>query len=247
MPPPLTDIVGFPVSSLSFEQNADALVTAARQRSGGWIVTLNLEMVARAARDGAYRDILSAADYMVADGMPIVWLSRLKASRERIAGRTAGVDMVRHLLIHFEGPMGVLGGIAPREALAKLGVPPARVPYVEDGRVDPDHLEPVVAALRQTGCRLLFLALGVPKQDLVARALKAHCPDIVTLGVGGSFDVLAGHTSRAPEWAQTSGLEWLYRLAIEPRRLWRRYLLLYPRALPAITRWALGSKPPSLP
>jgi UDP-N-acetyl-D-mannosaminuronic acid transferase (WecB/TagA/CpsF family) len=122
-------------------------------------------------------------------------------------------------------------------ALERLGVDPAHIVFIEDGPVRPGELASVIGAVNATRCQILFVALGVPKQDFVCRTLRAACPGLVCVGVGGSFEVLAGLVPRAPRWLRECGFEWLFRLMNEPLRLWRRYLLLYPRALPAIARW----------
>jgi N-acetylglucosaminyldiphosphoundecaprenol N-acetyl-beta-D-mannosaminyltransferase len=235
---PSIDVVGFRVSSLTLEDNAALIARSALAGNGMWVLTLNLEMVARAATDPDYHALTGDADLIVADGMPIVWLSHLDRRHAPIRQRTCGADLTVHLLRHFEGRMGVLGGQAPRQALERLGIDPARIAFVEGGVVQPDNLAPIIARLNSTRCQLLFVALGVPKQDIVCKALRAACPDLVCIGVGGTFEALAGIVPRAPIWVREFGLEWLFRLVTEPMRLWRRYLLLYPRALPSIARWA---------
>lgn len=235
---PWIDVVGFKVSPLSLEDNAALIARAALAGKGMWALTLNLEMVARATTDSSYRSLATDADLIVADGMPIVWLSRLDRVHDPIKNRTCGVDLTVHLLRHFEGRIGVLGGLAPRQALERLKIDPARVVFVEDGPVRSDDSASLSARLNAARCQLLFVALGVPKQDHVCRALRSACPGLVCIGVGGTFEALAGIVPRAPRWMREVGLEWLFRLILEPVRLWRRYLVLYPRALPAIARWA---------
>lgn len=231
------DIIGFKVSSLDFAGNVDLVSQAALSGRGLWVLTLNLEMAARAATDPSYRALVRDIDLAVADGMPIVLLSRLGLTARRLPGRSCGVDMVQHLLTHFPGRMGILGGVDPRAALAALGVDPARVVYIYDGKVDPDNLGPIVEGLRSSGCQLLFVALGVPKQDKVCRALRAACPSLVSMGIGGSFEILGGLQPRAPEILRAAGFEWLFRLLREPRRLAYRYLVLYPQVLPSVIAW----------
>lgn len=234
---PRLDIVGFKVSALPFQGNLDLIAHAAHAGLGMWVMTLNLEMVARAATDSTYRKLTESVDLVVADGAPIMWLSHLDRRRPHIAGRSCGIDLTEHLLRHFPGRMGILGGRAPRLALERLEVDPARIVFVEDGPVRPGELVSVIAALNATRCQVLFVALGVPKQDFVCRTLRAACPGLVCIGVGGTFEILAGLLPRAPAWVRDYGFEWLFRLMNEPLRLWRRYLLLYPRALPAVVRW----------
>jgi N-acetylglucosaminyldiphosphoundecaprenol N-acetyl-beta-D-mannosaminyltransferase len=233
----LLDIAGFRVSPLSFTENVALIQNAALAGHGLWVMTLNLEMVARAATDARYRSLIRHVDLTVADGMPIVLLSRLGLTQRRIPGRSCGVDIVEHCLTHFRGRMGILGGRMPRATLQRLSVDPARIVFLDDGPVDPATLGPVIAALKASRCQLLFVALGVPKQDIVCRALHEACPGLVCLGVGGSFTILGGFLPRAPRFVRDNGFEWLFRLIQEPRRLAYRYLLLYPRALPSLISW----------
>ncbi len=225
---PKATICGFDVATAGREAIVAAIVAATTRGHGAWLVTLNLEMLARVRRDATYRDLLHRADAFVADGMPIVWASRWKRTVPPIAARCAGVDLVSDLLRHpTRPPTAVIGGDRPSIALARLG---RTVEHLDDGRIEltPAWIDGTAAALRAKSVRLVFVALGVPKADLVAQALRARVPGAIFIGVGGSFEMLGGLKPRAPVWLQEAGLEWLFRLAVEPRRLWRRYLLVYP-------------------
>jgi N-acetylglucosaminyldiphosphoundecaprenol N-acetyl-beta-D-mannosaminyltransferase len=233
----LMDIAGFAVSPLSFGENVALIMQAAATGQGLWVMTLNLEMAARAATDARYSVLVRDVDLAVADGMPIVLLSRLGLTPLRIPDRSCGVDIVAHCLVHFRGRMGILGGRTPYAALEKLKVDPDKIVFVEDGTVDPAGLDDIIIALKATRCQLLFVALGVPKQDMVCRALRKACPSLVCIGVGGSFSILGGFLPRAPRIMRDYGFEWLFRLIQEPRRLAHRYLLLYPQVIPSLYRW----------
>jgi exopolysaccharide biosynthesis WecB/TagA/CpsF family protein len=236
-PSPLLNIIDFWVSPLGYRDNVKLITRAALKGQGLWVLTLNLEMAARAATDPAYRMLVKDVDLTVADGMPILWLSRLGLTARRIPERSCGIDIVEDCLQHFDGRMGVLGGVDPKRALDRLAADPSRIVFVYDGPVDPERLDHIIRAVKASRCQLLFVALGVPKQDFVCRAIHAACPQIVCIGVGGSFEVLGGLIPRAPKIMRATGLEWLYRLICEPRRLAHRYLVLYPKALPSIVAW----------
>jgi len=235
------DIVGFKVSALDFDGNAALISEAALSGRGLWVLTLNVEMMARAATDPAYRKLLEDVDFTIADGMPIVLLSRLGLTPGHIPQRTCGVDLVKHCLEAFPGRIGIVGGVNPRAALERLGIAPSRVPFIFDGKIDPANLDQILAQVKDARCQLVFVALGVPKQDLVCRALRKACPEVVCAGIGGSFEILGGLVPRAPGFMRAIGFEWLYRLLCEPRRLARRYLLLYPRVIPAVIAWMRAS------
>ena len=231
------DILGLKVSSGEFCDNAEVISAAALGGRGQWVMTLNLEMVARMATDEAYQTLVRDVDWAVADGLPIVWLSHLRGKAGSIPSRSCGVDLTAHFLKYFSGRLGILGGVAVEGALAELNVPRERIVFLDQRIITPNEIDDIAAKLNASGCQLLLVALGVPKQDYVCQALRKQCPGLVCMGVGGSFEILAGVIPRAPEWVQNLGFEWLYRLCGEPRRLWRRYLLHYPRAVPRILKW----------
>jgi N-acetylglucosaminyldiphosphoundecaprenol N-acetyl-beta-D-mannosaminyltransferase len=239
---PRQDILGFPVSACDFLGNVELITRAALAGQGMWVLTLNMEMVARAATDSNYHALMEKVDLAVADGMPILLLSRLGITPYRITERSCGVDLACHLLRHFPGRIGILGGRNPRAALTALGLDPARLAYLNDGGVDPGALGPIIAELRASGCQLLLVALGVPKQDQVCLALHRAIPSLVCIGVGGSFEILSGARRRAPTLAQDLGLEWLYRLMLEPKRLAGRYLGLYPRGFRPMLNWIRAAR-----
>jgi len=238
--PGSAEILGFGVSVGSLDEHLGFLLASAAQRRGLWVVTLNLEMMATAIRDPGYGQLLRDADLLVADGMPLVWLSRLLPPACHVPERTSGTDLAR-LLLRSEAspPIGLLGGLDPARVAETLALPEGRVGLVEAGHIEPSAacVERLRHRIVESGCGIVFVALGVPKQDQVCRALRDALPGVVYVGVGGALDLLAGLKPRAPRWMQRAGLEWLYRLLHEPRRLWRRYGLLYPRALPAIGVW----------
>jgi N-acetylglucosaminyldiphosphoundecaprenol N-acetyl-beta-D-mannosaminyltransferase len=226
-------IAGLPVSTASLDEHVDLLRRWMAARRGGWVVTLNTEMVARCARDPAYRALLEEASLVVADGMPIVWASR-HGDGSGIPDRTTGVELVERLLRADPGPpFAVIGGRAPHAAVRELCGGRDGCRWIYQGTVDTSE-ECVGFLHRQLGARdvrIAFLALGVPKQDLVGSLLSRRLPQTVFVGVGGAFEMLGPDGRRAPAWMQDAGLEWAFRLGREPARLWPRYLLRYPLGL----------------
>jgi N-acetylglucosaminyldiphosphoundecaprenol N-acetyl-beta-D-mannosaminyltransferase len=228
-------ICGFEVAVEPAQVNLELVVTAANEGKSLWIVTVNLEMISLVSADPNYLALLSSADLCFADGMPLVWVSHLNGG-PNIAGRTTGVDLVRQILAHPRRPrIGILGGDDPITAVQCLEVPP--VEYVDAGLIQADEgwLNRTARALEDARVQLVLVALGSPKQDRVAYELRKRL-DCVVIGVGGSFELASGMKSRAPIWMRRTGLEWAYRLAIEPRRLWKRYLLRYPRGVAWLLR-----------
>jgi N-acetylglucosaminyldiphosphoundecaprenol N-acetyl-beta-D-mannosaminyltransferase len=196
-------------------------------------VTVNLDFVRIAEQDPDYKRVLNRADLAVADGMPLVWLSRL--GRAALPERVAGIDLVEEccrLAARSGVPLFLLGagpGVAeaaghalvrrhPGLRIAGTFAPPFAPPT-------PEGDAEMVRLVQAAGRCVLFVAFGAPRQDQFISAHLRELDAAIAMGVGGSFDILAGTISRAPLWMQRSGLEWVWRLIKEPGRLWRRYLV----------------------
>jgi N-acetylglucosaminyldiphosphoundecaprenol N-acetyl-beta-D-mannosaminyltransferase len=213
------------------------------RRQGGAVFTPNVDHVMKAEWDPAFRAAYQHASLSLADGMPLVWVSRLlgRALPERVTGSDMIVPLLR-LAAARRWRVYLLGGapgVAPAAAdlLAKeLGV---IVAGWDDAQIAPDGTDrsgDSVARAQAAQADLILVALGPPKQELwIARSLAAVRP-AVGVGVGASLDFLVGKYRRAPAWVGRIGLEWLYRLLQEPRRLWRRYLVEGPRVLGVVWR-----------
>ena len=196
------------------------------------IATANAEMVMAAQQDAALAAILAAADLVVPDGAGVVWAARHMGYN--VPERVAGFDLSQALLaraatdgwrIYFFG--GAPGVADQAAAAAAARWPGLTVAGVRHGFFTPDETGAIIDAIKASRPHILLAALGVPKQE---KWLSAHLSELavpVSMGVGGTFDVMAGVTCRAPLWMQRSGLEWLYRLSREPRRFWR--MLALPR------------------
>lgn len=237
---------------MTVDQLCDLILKWSEAREGHWVVTLNLDYVSRCKRDGSFFDLLSKADVFTADGAPILWACRKVDSAFNSLDRTTGADLTPKLLrLAMPDKVAIVGGQDPKAALKKLELDPSAY-FVFDGQVEltPDFAAQLAA---QIGDRpIVFVALGCPKQEKMIQLLRPNLPNAVFVAVGGSFEMIAGITTRAPQWMQKSGLEWLYRLTIEPKRLWRRYLVEYPpgamalyKTVRAARRTASKTLPPS--
>jgi exopolysaccharide biosynthesis WecB/TagA/CpsF family protein len=208
------------------------------------VVTVNLDFLSIADRNPEFEATLNGADLSVADGMPLVWLSRLKG--RRLDERVAGVELVMESCrIGAElGSRVFLLGAAPgvadaagrriQETYPGIQIVGAYSPPI--GPLTPQEDQRIIDAIRLAAPDFLFVALGAPRQDLWIREHLQELQVPVAMGVGCVLDLLAGNVRRAPLWMQQSGLEWAYRLVQEPGRLWRRYLL---NDLPLLARLAL--------
>ena len=210
------------------------------------IVTVNLDFLSIAARNVRFQQTINAADLAVPDGMPLVWLSRLKG--QPMTERVTGVDLVDDCCqIAAEAGVGVfLLGAAPGVADAAAIELQRRHPGLRVvgtysppiGELDARESAEMVQRVRDAAPGFLFVALGAPRQDLWIRDHLAQLEVPVSMGIGCVLDLLAGSVTRAPVWMQRAGLEWAYRLANEPGRLWRRYLL---KDLPTLARLVLDT------
>jgi len=232
---PKSKISGYPVSTGSLEEHCRLIEAGIQAKTGLWVVTLNLEMIYRAHKNRSYQKLLESADIMVADGVPLLWLSKLKRGEPPIAGRSNGTDLTEKLLkSNIDVNIGVVGGKNPVKAIEKHAPSLLNRIYIYDREVRLSNRKATAALaadIIKNKVELLFLNLGVPKQDLLARIIRSEDSSVTIIGVGGSFDILAGLKPRAPQWMQKNGLEWLFRLLLEPKRLAKRYLIHYPQAV----------------
>lgn len=198
------------------------------------VVTANIEYVRRAASDEQLRRIVNSAALVVPDGMAVVWAA--KAAGAPVSRRLTGHDLVQSLveLSTSEGVSLFFLGAAPGVGEHAAGNLRERYPGVRIAGVYSPPLcaypfpeeedRRMVEAVNSSGADALLVALGCPKQDLWIAFHRDELRVSLAMGVGCVLDVLAGTVRRAPAWLQVAGLEWLYRLSREPRRLWRRYL-----------------------
>lgn len=228
-------ILGVPVDDLTMSEALDRLESFIHQgRITGrthQVTTVNADFVVNSLHDPELRLILQESDMATADGMPLVLGARLLGMP--MADRVTGADLVPALAERAAEKgfsiflLGAREGIAARAAdilqerhcaLKIAGViSPPNVAIQEIDRSILDHI-------RQAKPDILLVAFGNPKQEKWIRAYADYLQIPVCIGVGGTFDMIAGVTRRAPRWIQRAGLEWLYRLMQEPQRLWRRYV-----------------------
>jgi N-acetylglucosaminyldiphosphoundecaprenol N-acetyl-beta-D-mannosaminyltransferase len=210
------------------------VVDALDRNDGGFVVTPNLDHLRRARSDGDYARLIAGADLVVADGMPIIWASRLRG--EPLPQRVAGSDLIGSLsaAAAVRGRKIFLLGGAPGAAEGAAAVLTAKYPELTVAghycppvgfENDPAEMSVVVDTLKAQQPDIVFVGLGSPKQERLIEAIAGELPGAWWLGVGYSFSFLAGDGRRAPMWMRKTGLEWAHRLAMEPQRLARRYLV----------------------
>lgn len=231
--PQAVRLLGARLDSTTEQQCIGLVLDSLDKGRGGWIVTHNLDHLRRLTLDGAFRSICEQADIRVADGMPLVWASRIQGTPlpERVAGSSliwtltaaAAVRRKSIFLLGGDGQSSRRAAEALQNRWANLkiaGVDPAPVGFDQD----PVHMEQLRQGLIAAHPDIVFVALGSPKQEQLINELRGTLPKAWWIGVGISFSFVCGEVKRAPNWAQRAGLEWVHRMAQEPGRLWRRYL-----------------------
>lgn len=240
---PSTNIGGLPISVLGMEESARMLVrTALRARGKNalpfYSTSANGQVIALAAEDAAFKALLTEADQIHADGMPMVRLSGYVADEE-LSERVATTDLV-HAVARLSQKAGLrfyFFGATPdgnRRAVDNMQkhYPNLIFAGARDGYFKPEEEAAIVAGIVASKPDILWIGLGVPReQEFVSRNLENLRGIGVIKTSGGLFDFLSGKNSRAPQWMQNAGLEWVYRTMIEPRRLLGRYLKTNPAAL----------------
>jgi N-acetylglucosaminyldiphosphoundecaprenol N-acetyl-beta-D-mannosaminyltransferase len=233
------DVLGVLVSAVDYDAAVAAVLDAARAGRPFAATAAASHAVMTGVHDSAQRHRLNALDLVVPDGQPVRWALNLLHGTG-LTDRVYGPELMLRCCAQAarEGLPIYLYGSTP-ETLARLranlerhfpallvaGTQPSRF-----RRLDAAEKAAVVEDIRRSGARLLFVGLGCPRQEVWAYEYRAHLP-LPIVAVGAAFDFHAGTQAQAPAVMQRNGLEWLFRLAHEPRRLWRRYLGLGPAYL----------------
>jgi N-acetylglucosaminyldiphosphoundecaprenol N-acetyl-beta-D-mannosaminyltransferase len=228
-------LMGAPMAVVTEAHAVHAIVAAAEAGEGHWTITANLDHLRRYNDDARERELIGEADLVVADGMPLIWASRLAG--EPLPERVAGSSMVWSIceIASTSGlSLFLLGGdpgVADRAAAVFAETYPGlRIAGTACPSWGFEHDELELGRLQrqvvEAQPQIVFVALGFPKQDPLIRSLRKALPQTSFLGVGISLSYATGDVSRAPEWICQLGMEWAYRLAQEPtRQLARRYLV----------------------
>lgn len=222
------------VHATSYLDATERVLAWARIGASRYVCACNVHMVMEAHDDPVFRGVVNGADLVSPDGMPLVWALRLLGVRE--ATRVYGPDLMLAVCAAAEResiPVGLYGGAEPvmervklrlREQFPDLNMAYTHSPPFGTGAEHQGDIE----AITRSGVRILFVALGCPKQERWMARHRDLVPAVM-VGVGAAFDFLAGAKPQAPRLMQNTGLEWAFRLATEPRRLWRRYVVHNPR------------------
>jgi len=231
---------GVTVNVMTMAQAINAIITGARRRETFSVYTLNLDHFVKLRKNASFRAAYHQARFVTADGFPIVMMGRLAGTEVM---RTTGADMViplcreaaRHQLpIFLFGSTRLALAASVRRLIRRYGdlefagcLAPG--PDFDPWSADADF---AIERIRRSGARICFLALGAPKQEIFAARCLDELPGTALVCIGAALDFIGGTQSRAPHFAQRSGLEWLWRMAKDPWRLGPRYA----RCIAAIPR-----------
>jgi N-acetylglucosaminyldiphosphoundecaprenol N-acetyl-beta-D-mannosaminyltransferase len=226
-------LMGLQLHNVTEPEVVHRIVTSASRGQGGWMATPNVDILRQTTRDPALRRLVGQADLVVADGMPLVWASRLQGDplKARVPGSEAINGLCREAARAGIGVLLLGGspGTARRAAEVLAGRYPGLIvghscPDFPSGR-DQEALAEVSATLMRTEPGIVFCAFGFPKQEHIMVALHEAFPAAWFVACGGTFSMVAGDAPKAPVWMRKASLEWLHRLRLEPRRLFARYVL----------------------
>ena len=219
------------IDNLSLDETLDRIAGFVRSGRPHQHVAVNVDKLVKASRDPELRRIINACDLVSADGMPVVWASRLLG--RPLKERVAGIDLFDALMGRAASEGWRVFLLGAREDIVRRVAqmysshhPRLIVAGVRNGYWQgDDEAAQVAREIRASRADLLFVAISSPQKEQFLGRYLAEMGVPFAMGVGGSFDVAAGHIRRAPQWMRRAGLEWFYRFLQEPRRMARRYFI----------------------
>lgn len=244
-----SDLIGIRVDETSYAHASRQILDWALARQSRYVCVANVHMAMEAYDSPEFATVVNSADLVTPDGMPLVWALRAlgAANQQRVYGPDLTLRICA-LAERHDVAVGFLGAtplvIQALERNLRRRFPKLKVPFVQSPPfrpmtpVEERDLETQILA---SGISILFVGLGCPKQERWMMAHRGRL-QVVMVGVGAAFDFHAGLLRQAPQILQRLGLEWLFRLAMEPRRLWRRYLKHNPRFVALAFRQILGRR-----
>ena len=242
-------VVSLQVNVCNHDSAIQRVAELVRRGRGGYVCFSTVHMTMESFDNPEYAVKVNAADLIIPDGMPLVWMQKLQGEKQ--AARVRANDLMIMLCAYAEknnltvgfygGKQIVIDAILER---AKKDYPKLKIVYAFSPPFRPlteEEDAAVIAEINEKKPDILFMGLGCPKQENWMSAHKSKLTAVM-LGVGASFDFFAGNVRESPEWLGRLGLEWLFRLTQEPRRLWKRYLILNPRFVRLATLQLLRSR-----
>lgn len=223
------EICSIPVDVLTMQETINLIAEAIRNKKPIHHVVINAAKVVNAQKDPALRASIVDCDIINADGQAIVWASRFL--NRPLPERVAGIDLMQDLVgvaaknnyrIFFLGAKEEIVKEVVRKYTDQYGS--GIIGGYRNGYFTKEEEPAVAQQIADSHSDILFVAMGSPKKEIFLNTYKEKIKSSFIMGVGGSFDVVAGFVKRAPVWMQRAGLEWFYRVIQEPGRMWKRYL-----------------------
>ena len=226
-------IMGCPIDSLDMDQTIARIEKYIKEGKPRQHVVVNVAKIVEMRKDTRLREIVSSCDLINADGMPVVWASRLLGTP--LPCRVAGVDLFQNLVKLCAGKGYRPFFFGAREWVVKKVIenfkskyPDLEVAGCRNGYYSKEEESEIAEMIRDSKADMLFVGFSSPMKEQFLNKWMSAMQVPFCMGVGGSFDIIAGRTRRAPLWMQKSGLEWLYRIYQEPGRMWKRYAKTNP-------------------
>ena len=218
-------VLGFGVDLFTFEEALQYVHNCLKENKGLHVVTINPEMIALGNKNKDFATVLNNADLTIPDGVGIKLALKIKGIEQE---NIPGIEFSKKLINICELEGFSVGFLGAKEDVIQKAVQNLQneyknlnITYIRNGYFDEEQEKTIVEELKAISPRVLFVALGAPKQELFIAKIKPFMQNTVFIGVGGSFDVWSGMVKRAPKIYQTMGLEWLYRAVKEPSRFKR--------------------------
>jgi N-acetylglucosaminyldiphosphoundecaprenol N-acetyl-beta-D-mannosaminyltransferase len=226
------DVLGVHVSATTMAKAVDEIGSWVEQRHPTYVCVTGVHGVMECVRDEALREVHNRSGLTTTDGMPLVWSCR--AAGVRGTERVYGPDLMTSVLeraaaqgwrsFFYGGAPGVAELLADRLTARYAGLQVVGTYSPPYRPLTPEEEDDCAVMINESGADLVWVGLSTPKQERWMAAMRPRLQAPVLFGVGAAFDIHAGLLRQAPPWLQANGLEWAFRLAVEPRRLWRRYL-----------------------
>ena len=227
---PKVIILGIPIDNLSMEKALDTILEWLEEGHAKQVCFVNADCANISCRDPAYLKVLKEADLCLPDGMGLNLAGRIL--KQHIEENVNGTDMFPLLCERLSRTdrrlflLGALPGVAEEvEGWIREHFPQVSVCGTRHGYFEPDEEQEIIQEISASGSHLLLVAFGSPGQDMWIHRHMKELGVRVAIGVGGLFDFYSGRHARAPRWMRRIGMEWMHRLMLEPRRLWKRYLV----------------------
>lgn len=236
---PRLNVLGVRVTVFDLETAVAEMEAALLENRRAYASTCPVYTLMQGHERAEVRAALNAADWVTPDGMPVVWALRLLGAQS--VGRVYGPDLMLALTqrsaelgysqFYLGGGPGVAEQLAAAFQARFPGLPVAGTLCPPFRPLSPAEEEAMLAQVNASGTQVVWVGLGSPKQDLWMHRYRARLDAPLLIAVGAAFDFFTGRQPQAPRWMQRNGLEWAFRLAAEPKRLWRRYLVYNPKFL----------------